>query len=280
MSVNGRILIDGYELTGCHGVNPEEKVEPQRFVFSAQLDFDLTEAAETDDVDKTVSYAAVCKVIKAFFGESSRDLVETLALGAARRIMLAFPRLVRAAVTVAKPDAPMKGKFDSVGVTAEVKRSVAYVGMGPSLGDRHAYLDKAKELIREDQLVLSVSESARTETAPYGGAAKNAFINSALRVETLHTPEGLLGLLMRVERECGRMREVHWGDRTLDLDLLLFGDEVRSEGDLILPHPEMTRREFVLAPLADIAPHAVHPLSGKRVSELLSELLPERSQVG
>lgn len=276
MSVNGRILIDGYELTGCHGVNPEEKVEPQRFVFSAQLDFDLTEAAETDDVDKTVSYAAVCKVIKAFFGESSRDLVETLALGAARRIMLAFPRLVRAAVTVAKPDAPMKGKFDSVGVTAEVKRSVAYVGMGSSLGDRHAYLDKAKELIREDPLVLSVSESARTETAPYGGAAKNAFINSALRVETLHTPEGLLGLLMRVERECGRTREVHWGDRTLDLDLLLFGDEVRSEGDLILPHPEMTRREFVLAPLADIAPHAVHPLCGKRVSELLSELLPER----
>lgn len=276
MSVNGRILIDGYELTGCHGVNPEEKVEPQRFVFSAQLDFDLTEAAETDDVDKTVSYAAVCKVIKAFFGESSRDLVETLALGAARRIMLAFPRLVRAAVTVAKPDAPMKGKFDSVGVTAEVKRSVAYVGIGSSLGDRHAYLDKAKELIREDPLVLSVSESARTETAPYGGAAKNAFINSALRVETLHTPEGLLGLLMRVERECGRTREVHWGDRTLDLDLLLFGDEVRSEGDLILPHPEMTRREFVLAPLADIAPHAVHPLCGKRVSELLSELLPER----
>lgn len=276
MSVNGHILIDGYELTGCHGVNPEEKVEPQRFVFSAQLDFDLTEAAETDDVDKTVSYAAVCKVIKAFFGESSRDLVETLALGAARRIMLAFPRLVRAAVTVAKPDAPMKGKFDSVGVTAEVKRSTAYVGMGSSLGDRHAYLDKAKELIREDLLVLSVSESARTETAPYGGAAKNAFINSALRVETLHTPKGLLGLLMRVERECGRTREVHWGDRTLDLDLLLFGDEVRSEGDLILPHPEMTRREFVLAPLADIAPHAVHPLCGKRVSELLSELLPER----
>ena len=255
MSVNGRILIDGYELTGCHGVNPEEKVEPQRFVFSAQLDFDLTGAAETDDVDKTVSYAA---------------------LGAARRIMLAFPRLVRAAVTVAKPDAPMKGKFDSVGVTAEVKRRAAYVGMGSSLGDRHAYLDKAKELIREDPLVLSVRESARTETAPYGGAAKNAFINSALRVETLHTPEGLLGLLMRVERECGRTREVHWGDRTLDLDLLLFGDEVRSEGDLILPHPEMTRREFVLAPLADIAPHAVHPLSGKRVSELLSELLPER----
>ena len=155
MSVNGHILIDGYELTGCHGVNPEEKVEPQRFVFSAQLDFDLTEAAETDDVDKTVSYAAVCKVIKAFFGESSRDLVETLALGAARRIMLAFPRLVRAAVTVAKPDAPMKGKFDSVGVTAEVKRSVAYVGMGSSLGDRHAYLDKAKELIRTTALRLT-----------------------------------------------------------------------------------------------------------------------------
>ena len=89
---------------------------------------------------------------------------------------------------------------------------------------------------------------------------------------TLLDADGLLALMHRTEKECGRERKVHWGDRTLDLDLLLFGDEVRGEGDLILPHPEMHKREFVLAPLAEIAPYAVHPLMRKRVCELLEEL--------
>ena len=161
MKTNASILIENYELTGCHGVNPEEKTEAQRFVFSAVLDVDATVAANTDDVDKTVSYSAVCKLIKAFFGENSRNLLETLALGAARRIMLTFPSISRAEVTVRKPDAPMKGKFDSVGVRAEVRRSVAYLSMGSSVGDRAAYMDKAAELLAADELVLSVKESRR-----------------------------------------------------------------------------------------------------------------------
>ena len=272
MKSNASILIENYELTGCHGVNPEEKTEAQRFLFSAVLDIDATAAANSDDVDKTVSYSAVCKLIKVFFCENSRNLLETLALGAARRIMLAFPALCRAEVTVRKPDAPMKGKFDSVGVRAEVRRSVAYLSMGSSVGDRAAYMDKAVSLLAADGLILSVTESSRTDTAPYGGVAENRFLNSALRVETLHTPESLLALVAEVEKSCDRVRDEHWGDRTLDLDILLFGDEVRSEGALILPHPEMKKREFVLAPLAEIAPHAVHPLTRKTVAEMLADL--------
>ena len=83
MKSNASILIENYELTGCHGVNPEEKTEAQRFLFSAVLDIDATAAANSDDVDKTVSYSAVCKLIKVFFCENSRNLLETLALGAA-----------------------------------------------------------------------------------------------------------------------------------------------------------------------------------------------------
>ena len=272
MGVNGSMIIRDYEVTACHGVNPEEKTEAQRFVISAVLDYDIARAAESDDIAQTVSYAHVCKLIKAFLCEESKNLLECLAMSLARKIMLVYPAFARAEVTVDKPDAPMKGVFRSVAVRAVVKRTTAYIGMGSSLGDRDACMDKAVKLLRADRLVLSVRESRRIPTAPYGGAAQNEFLNSALEVVTLYDADGLFALMRRVENECGRERKVHWGDRTLDLDLLLFGGEVRGTGDLILPHPEVAKRDFVLVPLAELAPHTVHPLSGKRVSELLSEL--------
>ena len=272
MSVNGSIIIRDYEVTACHGVNSEEKTDAQRFVVSAVLDCDVARAAESDDIAQTVSYAHVCKLIKAFLCEESKNLLECLAMSLARRIMLAYPAFTRAEVTVDKPDAPMKGVFRSVAVRAVVKRTTAYIGMGSSMGDRDAYMDKALGILRAHPLVLSVRESHRIPTAPYGGAAENEFLNSAVEVVTLLDADGLFALMRHAEEECARERKVHWGDRTLDLDLLLFGDEVRGEGDLILPHPEMTKRDFVLAPLAEIAPHAVHPLARKRISELLAEL--------
>lgn len=272
MSVNGSIIIRDYEVTACHGVNPEEKTKAQRFVVSAVLDCDVARAAESDDIAQTVSYAHVCKLIKAFLCEESKNLLECLAMSIARRIMLAYPAFTRAEVTVDKPDAPMKGVFRSVAVRAVVKRTTAYIGMGSSMGDRDAYMDKALGILRAHPLVLSVRESHRIHTAPYGGAAENEFLNSAVEVVTLLDADGLFALMHHAEEECARERKVHWGDRTLDLDLLLFGNEVRGEGELILPHPEMSKRDFVLAPLAEIAPHAVHPLARKRISELLADL--------
>ncbi len=144
---NGAIIIESYEVTACHGVNPEEKTEPQRFVVSARLHLDIAAAAESDDIDKTVSYSAVCKRIKAFLSDEGKNLLEHLSLTLARDIMLAFPAVNRAEVTVKKPDAPMKGVFDWVGVQAVVTRNTAYIALGSSEGDRAAYLDRAIELL-------------------------------------------------------------------------------------------------------------------------------------
>ncbi len=270
--MKGSILVENYEIVVCHGVNPEEKTTPQRFWVSVALQCDITEAANSDDIGRTISYSAVCKLIKSVFGQEGKNLLEHLATVTARRIMLEYPSADSVEVTVKKPDAPMKGVFDWVGVTARVKRSVAYLSMGSSLGDRDAAMMRAVDMLRADPLVLSVTESTRLATAPYGGVAENEFLNSALRVETLHTADSLLALLHRIENECGRVRKKRWGDRTLDLDIVFFDDEVRQEGDLVLPHPDMQNRDFVLRPLAEIAPYAVHPLYGKRVCDLLAEL--------
>ncbi len=272
---NGCILIENYEVTTCHGVNPEEKVEPQRFLISAKLSLDVSTAAKTDDIDKTVSYSAVCKLIKAFFLQESRNLLEYLALNTAKLILKKYP-VCAVEVTVKKPDAPMKGVFDWVGVTATVKRSTAYLSMGSNMGDREAYMNNAVQLLADNDDVFSVVESKRIATEPYGGVAKGEFVNSALKVETCLTADELLDLIHDIEKECGRVRKERWGDRTLDIDILFFDDEVRGEGDLILPHPDMENRDFVLKPLAEIAPYVVHTLMGKRVLQMLKELKAQR----
>lgn len=272
MRENGTVFIENYEITACHGVNEEEKVNPQRFVVSARLEQDVTAAGISDNVVETTSYSAVCKRIKSFFLQKSVNLLEYLALNCARMIIEEFPLVKSAEVIVRKPDAPMKGIFDAVGVTARVRRSVVYLSMGSNIGDRQAYMDNAVRLLAADPLIFDVEESRRIETAPYGGVAKDVFVNSVLRIETAHTPYTLLGSLHNIESECGRVRKERWGDRTLDLDIIFFDDEIIDEGELIVPHADMANRIFVLEPLAELAPFKVHPVTRRRVVDMLNDL--------
>jgi 2-amino-4-hydroxy-6-hydroxymethyldihydropteridine diphosphokinase len=112
------------------------------------------------------------------------------------------------------------------------------------------------------------------DTAPVGGVATHRFLNAALELQTDLAPAVLLGALQDVERSLGRSRDVRWDDRTLDLDLLLWEDQIVELPELVIPHPELPRRRFVLAPLCDLAPDALHPLLGRRLVDLL-RALPE-----
>ena len=109
-------------------------------------------------------------------------------------------------------------------------------------------------------------------TEPYGGAAKEEFLNSAMELKTLLTPHELLERLHEIEQEADRKRTVHWGDRTLDLDILLYDDLTMESEDLTIPHTEMHKRAFVLDPLAQIAPYRKHPVLQKTITQLRSEL--------
>ncbi|MCM1306022.1 MAG: 2-amino-4-hydroxy-6-hydroxymethyldihydropteridine diphosphokinase [Bacteroides sp.] len=267
-----RIILKDFEVLACHGVNPEEKVNKQRFIFTAELDVDFERAAELDDINETVSYAAVKKAIKAFCEDNCFDLIETLAARLAERLLKDFPLARRVELTVKKPDAPMSGKFEYAGVRVAREWHKVYLALGSSEGDKSGYLDFAIAALEADDNFKDIRESSRIASEPYGGVAKGEFLNSAVECDTLYSPRKLLSVLHAIEKNGGRVRGERWGDRTLDIDIIFYDDCVISLPDLCVPHPDMQNRYFVLAPLCELNPNIVHPLLNRRIGELLDAL--------
>ncbi len=146
---------------------------------------------------------------------------------------------------------------------------VVYLSLGSNLGQRRELLLAAIERLRRVGRVVSVSSVY--ETQPVGVADQPWFLNCAVAVESKHPPEQLLNEILAIERDMGRERTRKKGPRKIDLDILLFGERVVDSPELIIPHPAMHQRRFVLEPLAEIAPQACHPLLKKTVRELLAE---------
>jgi 2-amino-4-hydroxy-6-hydroxymethyldihydropteridine diphosphokinase len=152
--------------------------------------------------------------------------------------------------------------------------SIAIIGLGSNLGDRRATLDGAIAALAVTPGVGVRRVSSYHETDPVGGPpGQGRYLNAAAVLETTLDPLGLLHTLEAIEARFGRVRTVRWGERTLDLDLLLFGDRIIQTPELTVPHPRLAERRFVLEPMAEVAPDAVEPRSGRTVSELLQELV-------
>ena len=150
-------------------------------------------------------------------------------------------------------------------------KTIAHVGLGSNLDDRRGHLGRAIESLRKADGCGRLTVSRYFETKPVGGPpGQQPYLNAAAEVETDLSAVELLELLQSIEHQEGRVRHEHWGERTLDLDLLLLGDQVIKTDRLVVPHPRMTLRMFVLAPLATIAPEAIEPRSGKCIRELLA----------
>ncbi len=263
-----KIIIKDLEIYAYHGVLPEEKKNGQTFIVTVELFVSLRAAGITDDLDKTINYAEVCEDIRDVMTGEKYDLIEAVAENIADTILIKYDTIKAVHVLLKKPGAPIDMVFDAMCVDITRRKHIAYLGIGSNLGDKEGYLDYAVDQLNKDDYIKVSKVSTYIVTEPYGDVEQDDFLNGCLEIETLYTPEELLSVVNDIEQGAGRKRVIHWGPRTLDIDILLYDNEIVMEEKLKIPHIEMAKREFVLEPLCEIAPYAVHPGYNKTVQEL------------
>ena len=279
-----RIVLEGISARGCHGVLDVEKTDGQVFVVDVTLEVDLRRAGRSDLLAHTVNYAEVAAEIVALITGPSLHLIETLADQIAAAA-LRRPLVQAVEVTVHKPQAPVGVPFEDVRVLVERRRDEPVViALGANLGAERSTLQTAvRQLAQVDGLRIT-AVSALFETDPVGGPDQRAYLNAVVLARTRLAAFGLLTELHGIEADHGRVREARWGARSLDLDLIQYGDPesgsdlVSREPELMLPHPRAHERAFVLGPWS-----ALDAKGKLRVGEALvpvSELLQRADQAG
>jgi dihydroneopterin aldolase / 2-amino-4-hydroxy-6-hydroxymethyldihydropteridine diphosphokinase len=310
-----QIRLLGVTARGRHGVLEHERQDGQEFSVDAVLHLDTSTAAATDDLAATVDYGALATRIADLVRGEPVDLIETLAARIAASC-LESPGVVAVDVAVHKPQAPISEQFDDVvvairreklsahkpqapiseqfdDVVVAIRREklsdldrrpaepvTAVLALGTNLGDRAGILRAAVAELGQLDDVQVVAVSPAVETAPVGGPEQPDYLNAVVLLTTRLSPNALLAAGQRIEAGHGRERSIRWGPRTLDIDVIRYGDLLSDDPVLELPHPRAARRAFVLAPWLAVDPQAWLPGYGGRqpVAPLLLKA-PDRDGV-
>lgn len=261
------IVVSGISGFGRHGVFEHERRDGQQFVADVDLEVSTLAAARSDDLADTVDYGTIATAVHAVIVGEPVDLIETLAERIASACL--HNQAVRSVqVTVHKPGAPIRTPFTDVRVRITRTRTAFALGLGSNLGESSATLQSAVDSLAAVPGVFVQAVSPVYRTAPVGGPPQPDFLNAVVVGETALAPPDLLACIQRIESTHHRERTVHWGPRTLDIDLLTFGQETVDTSELQVPHPRAHERGFVLVPWNDVTPDAVVPGLG-RVDDLL-----------
>ena len=275
---NGKIIIRKLEIFAHHGVMDFEKEKGQTFYIDGTFYVDIITPGTNDNLEDTVNYAQICEELTVFLQKNRFDLIEAAAYQACSLILKKHPKIRKAELTIHKPSAPIGLPFEDVAVEISLEWHRAYLSIGSNIGDSQNYLNYAIDSLYDDDNCRVLGVSDFVVTKPYGPVEQEDFLNGCVEIETIYTPQQLLVCINDIEQGAGRTREIHWGPRTLDVDIILYDNEMVCQPDLIIPHKEMHKRAFVLVPLAQIAPYAVNPVFNKTVEVLLSELPQSEKQ--
>lgn len=279
-----RIELCGIRALGTIGVLPEEQQRAQPFEIDMVLEYDVSRAGASDDLDETINYAVPIELATRVVETESHALLERVATRITEDVLEAT-EVLTVEVTIRKLRPPVPQDIDSSGVTIRRSRTMvpralladtkrAFVALGSNLGDRRGHLRRAVAGLPD-----VVAVSGVYETEPVGKQDQGAFLNMAVELRTALDPYELLRWCLLLEQDAGRVRTERWGPRTLDADVLLHGDTSIQSDLLTIPHPRMFERRFVLQPMADLAPELLPrewddrlpKLGIERVAELAGE---------
>ncbi len=265
-----KISLRGLSFFAYHGVFEKEKIEGQ--TFSVDCNIFLDTSLCNADLTKTVHYGNFANDVVSFCKNNQFELLETLANEACEYLLLKYTLINKIIFTINKPNAPIETKFDNVSLTIERSRNICYLALGSNLGNREEYLDLVSEEIKKNDKITELLKSSYIETEPYGVIDQPKFLNAVIKIETILTPYQLLEFCKSLETKAKRERLRHWGERTLDVDILFYSNKIIFEEYLKIPHPEICLRDFVLIPFSEIEPYFIHPVKNKNIKELLNEL--------
>lgn len=269
------IFIKDIVVFAHHGVFKEEKTLGQKFLIDLKLKMNLQPSAILKDLKKTVHYGVLSNDILQIFKEKSNDLIETCAEEIAIFVLKNYKVVKEVTVCVKKPWAPVNLPLDNVLVEITRKRHRVFLALGSNVGDSYKFLKDAKELIKSEYTTIN-KESKIYKTKPWGFVMQDDFLNQVIEIETFFESFSLLKEIQKIENKLARERKIHWGPRTIDIDILFFDDEKIYTDDLIIPHPYIEKRAFVLEPLKEIAPFFIHPVLNRSISDLFEMLDKEK----
>ena len=266
------IRIEGLEVYAYHGVYPEEREKGQTFYVNATLYTDTHKAGLEDKLELSTNYGDVCLFINQWMKENTYQLLETVAEKLSKAILLKYNVISSVDLEIRKPEAPIELPFGCVSVKVHRGWHKVYLALGSNMGDKEDYINGAIHALKEHPQIKVNKISDMIVTKPYGGVKQDDFLNGALEAETLLSPEELLEACHDIEDAANRRRTIHWGPRTLDIDILFYDKLIFESDTLVIPHPDLENRDFVLKPMNMLAPNFRHPVLKKTMAQLLQEL--------
>lgn len=262
MTTADTIWLKGISAHANHGVFDFERENGQRFVLDIGFELDTRRAARTDDVSATVSYADVAAAVHEVLTNEPADLIETVAERMAAAA-LGFPGITAATVVLHKPEAPLAVPFHDVALTIRrtpltvvpLEPVTVVLALGGNIGDTRASLAAAVASLEAELDAVRVGPLVRTAamTLP-GSEPQEDYLNTVVTAHTRLAASEVLELAHRIEKENQRRRGVRWGPRTLDIDVITYGEIASEDEVLTLPHPGAAKRSFVLVPWAALEP--------------------------